>query len=51
LPEGTPPANAIGSLSAAIEQAGAKRGAIREFLASGRSSAGVRFDSAGEVMQ
>jgi branched-chain amino acid transport system substrate-binding protein len=49
LPEGTPLANAVRTLSAAIEQAGANRGALRAFLASGKSSAGVRFDSAGEA--
>jgi len=50
LPEGTPLASAIRSLSAAIERAGANRGAIREFLVSGESSAGVRFDPAGETV-
>ena len=50
LPEGTALANAVGSLFSAIEQAGPNRGAIREFLASGKSLAGVRFDSVGEAI-
>jgi len=50
LPEGTPLVNAIRSLFTAIERAGANRGAIRKFLASGKSSAGVRFDPTGEAM-
>ena len=49
LPEGTPLAQALGSLSAAIEQAGPNRARIRECLASGKPLAGVRFQSSGEL--
>jgi ABC-type branched-subunit amino acid transport system substrate-binding protein len=48
LPESTSLPAALRSLSAAIAQAGPNRGAIREVLASGKSLAGVRFDSTGE---
>jgi branched-chain amino acid transport system substrate-binding protein len=49
LPEGTPLAQALASLSAAIEQGGPNRASIRESLASGRPLAGVRFESSGEL--
>jgi len=49
LPEGTPVEKAVRCLSAAIEQAGKNRANIRELLASGKSVAGVRFDTRGEV--
>ena len=48
LPEGTPLEQALRTLSAAIAQAGPNRASIRELLASGRSIAGVRFESTGE---
>jgi branched-chain amino acid transport system substrate-binding protein len=51
LPEGTPLEQALQSLSAAIKYAGANRASIRESLASGRSLAGVRFESTGEVVK
>ncbi|HTZ82893.1 MAG TPA: ABC transporter substrate-binding protein [Candidatus Acidoferrales bacterium] len=50
LPAGTSLSEAIRCLWAAIEQAGPNRGSIRDVLASGKSVAGVRFDSAGELM-
>src|SRR5579863_2065739 len=49
LPERTPLENALECLSAAIDRAGPNRGAIRDILASGKSAAGVHFDSTGEV--
>lgn len=49
LPEGTQLAEAVKSLSVAIAQAGPNRSNIREFLASGKTLAGVRFESNGEV--
>ncbi|MGC1452469.1 MAG: ABC transporter substrate-binding protein [Candidatus Sulfotelmatobacter sp.] len=49
LPAGTSLPQALGCLSVAIEQAGPNRASIRESLASGKSLAGVRFDSTGEL--
>jgi ABC-type branched-subunit amino acid transport system substrate-binding protein len=49
LPQGTPLAQALQSLSAAIEQVGPNRAGIRESLASGKPLAGVRFESTGEI--
>jgi hypothetical protein len=49
LPEGTPLAQALSSLSVAIDQAGPNRARIRQFLASGTPLAGIRFDSTGEL--
>ena len=51
LPEGTPLAQALRCLTAAIDQAGPNRAKIREILASGAPIAGVRFESTGEVMK
>jgi ABC-type branched-subunit amino acid transport system substrate-binding protein len=51
LPEGTSPEQAVKSLSAAIAQAGPNRSSVREVLASGKSLAGVRFASTGEVKE
>jgi ABC-type branched-subunit amino acid transport system substrate-binding protein len=49
LPEGTPLQQALRCLSAAIEQEGPNRAGIREFLASGKPVAGLRFESTGEL--
>ena len=49
LPEGTPLEQALRSLCAAIDQAGANRGKIRDLLASGTVVAGARFESNGEL--
>ena len=49
LPQGTPLEQALQSLSAAIEQFGPNRASIRQSLASGKSLAGVRFESTGEL--
>jgi branched-chain amino acid transport system substrate-binding protein len=51
LPEGTPLAQALRSLSAAIAQAGPNRASIRELLASGAPLGGVRFESTGELLK
>ena len=51
LPERTSPEQALKCLSAAIAQAGSNRSRVREILASGKSLAGVRFASTGEVRQ
>jgi ABC-type branched-subunit amino acid transport system substrate-binding protein len=51
LPEGTPVTEALKLVSAAIAQAGSTRSDIREVLASGRTLAGTRFDSNGEMKQ
>jgi branched-chain amino acid transport system substrate-binding protein len=51
LPEGTPPEQALRTLSAAIAQAGPNRASIREVLASGAPVAGVRFESTGELVK
>jgi branched-chain amino acid transport system substrate-binding protein len=49
LPEGTRVDQAIGAVSAALAEAGPSRTSIREFLASGKSAAGLTFDSRGEL--
>ncbi len=49
LPGGSELSDAIRVLTRATEVAGANRGKIREFLASGTSIAGLRFNSSGEV--
>ena len=49
LPEGTPLPQALRALSAAIEQAGPNRAAIRDVLASGKSVSGMSFKDTGEV--
>jgi ABC-type branched-subunit amino acid transport system substrate-binding protein len=49
LPQGTPLSQALQTLSSAIEQARPNRASIREFLASGKPLAGVRFKSTGEL--
>jgi len=49
LPEGTPVAQAVKCLHAAIAQSGPSRSSVREVLASGKIVGGVRFDSTGEV--
>jgi len=49
LPEGTSLEQAVKSLSAAITQAGPNRSRVREILSSGKSLAGVRFASTGEL--
>ncbi len=51
LPQGTPLAQALRTVSAAIEQAGPNRATIRESLASGKPLAGVRFESTGEPLE
>lgn len=51
LPESTPVQDALSLVSAAIAQAGSNRSNIRETLASGKTLAGVRFNSTGEVRQ
>jgi len=48
LPEGTSLGEAVKCLSAAIAQAGPNRSGIRELLASGKTLAGLRFESTGE---
>jgi len=49
LPAGSDLSDAVRVFTQATESAGANRGKIREFLASGTSIGGVRFDSTGEV--
>ena len=49
LPEDTPLAQALRSLSVAIDQAGPNRARIRQFLASGAPVDGIRFGSTGEL--
>ena len=49
LPQDTPLSQALQTLSSAIEQAGPNRASIREFLASGKPVAGLRFKSTGEL--
>ena len=51
LAEGTSLEDAVNCLSAAIAQAGPNRSGIREVLASGKTLAGIRFQSTGEVKQ
>jgi hypothetical protein len=48
LPEGTTPEEALKCVAAAIAQSGPNRSGIREILASGKTLAGMRFDSTGE---
>ena len=50
LPADTPVVKAVSCLSTAIKQAGPNRTRIREFLASGKPAAGVRFNSTGDAM-
>ena len=49
LPAGTSLPQALRCLLAAVEQAGPNRSGIRELLASGRSLAGMSFESTGEL--
>ncbi len=49
LPDGTPLPKALRCLSAAIEQAGPNRAAIRDVLASGKPVSGISFESTGNV--
>jgi branched-chain amino acid transport system substrate-binding protein len=49
LPEGSPLSEAVDIFTQAAQVSGANRGKIREFLASGKSVAGVRFESTGEM--
>jgi hypothetical protein len=49
LPEGTSPQQAVRAVSGAIGQVGASRSAIREFLAAGKSTGDISFDTTGEV--
>jgi ABC-type branched-subunit amino acid transport system substrate-binding protein len=51
LPKSTPVQEAVNLVSAAITQAGSNRSSIREALASGKSLAGLHFDSTGELKQ
>jgi hypothetical protein len=49
LPEDTALSEALQVLAQATKVAGANRGKIREFLASGASAGGIRFESTGEM--
>ncbi len=49
LPEGTGLSEAVQVLAQAVKVSGTNRGKIREFLASGKPVAGIRFASTGEV--
>ncbi len=49
LPEGSPLFEAVNIFTQAAQVSGANRGKIREFLASGKSVDGTRFESTGEV--
>jgi len=49
LPESASLAQALRSLSAAIDAAGPNRDGIRKFFASGALAAGIRFDGTGEL--
>ena len=51
LPGGTTVQEAVSLVFAAIAHAGSSRSSIREALASGKSLAGVRFDTTGELRQ
>jgi len=51
LAEGTSLEDVVNCLSVAIAQAGPNRSGIREVLASGKTLAGIRFQSTGEVKQ
>ena len=49
LAEGTALSHAVQVFAQATKASGANRGKIREFLASGTSAGGIRFDSTGET--
>ena len=49
LPEGSSLSEAVDIFTQAAEASGANRGKIREFLASGKSVDGTRFESTGEM--
>jgi branched-chain amino acid transport system substrate-binding protein len=49
LPEGTALSDAVQVFAQATKASGANHGKIREFLASGASAGGMRFDSTGEM--
>jgi len=49
LPEGTALSEAVQVFAQATKVSGANRGRIREFLASGTSVGGIRFESTGEI--
>jgi branched-chain amino acid transport system substrate-binding protein len=49
LPEGTALSHAVQVFAQATKASGANHGKIREFLASGTSAGGIRFDSTGEL--
>jgi branched-chain amino acid transport system substrate-binding protein len=49
LPEGTALSEAVQVFAQATKVSGANRGRIREFLASGTSVGGIRFESTGEM--
>jgi len=49
LPEGSPLSEAVTIFAQAAQLSGANRGNIREFLASGETVDGVRFNSTGEM--
>jgi branched-chain amino acid transport system substrate-binding protein len=51
LPQGAPIQQAVRVVINAAAKVGPNRSAIRETLASGKSLAGVRFESTGEIMQ
>jgi ABC-type branched-subunit amino acid transport system substrate-binding protein len=51
FPDGTSVETAVNCLSAAITQVGPNRSGIRDVLASGKTLAGVRFESTGEVKE
>ena len=50
LPQDTPLPNALRLIVDAVDQASPNRFAIREALASGKSLAGIRFESTGEML-
>jgi branched-chain amino acid transport system substrate-binding protein len=49
LPEGTALSQAVQVLAEAVKASGANRGKVREFLASGTSVGGIRFEPTGEI--
>jgi branched-chain amino acid transport system substrate-binding protein len=49
LPEGTTLSQVVQVFAEAAKASGANRGKIREFLASGTSAGGIRFESTGEM--
>jgi hypothetical protein len=51
LPDGTLLEDAVNCLSYAVKEGGPNRSSIREVLASGKTLAGVRFGSTGEVKE